>query len=398
MSQGQQFSHAFVARQPICDAAQRTFAYELLFRNSDANRATIVNGEKATADVVVNSFMEIGLERMVGSALAFINVTHDFIADGHCRALPKDRVVLEILEDTPEDFELTVELNRLRATGYRFALDDYTFAGAARTLLPYSTFVKVDLRQVDRASIERELPRLREQNQALLAEKVETREEFEFCKRVGFEYFQGYFFCRPDIVSTITIPANRASLFRLLAKLHNPEIDARELEAIVGEDLSLSYKLLRYINSAYLGLSSTIESVGHAVRLVGIDHIRMLASLLMLSTVNDKPKELITISLIRAKMCQLEASRLGFAKQEPFFTVGLFSALDAFLDCPMDQALNSLPLSDRIRHALLKGDGPLGEVLTKVLDYERNPLGSQGLTPAYWEAVDWQQQLLAQVH
>ena len=294
-------TQALVARQSIFDSRQKTFAYELLFRNSLVNAATVLNGESATANVIVNSFMEFGMERMVGTSLAFINVTRDFIVDGHCRALPKGRVILEILEDTVEDPELTAELKRLRSAGYRFALDDFNFAGPGRSFLPFSDFVKVDLRQTERSVIVKELPALRAAKQSLLAEKVETREEFEFCRECGFDYFQGYFFCKPDLMRTMAIPVNRVSLFRLLGQLHNPETRARELESIVGEDLSLSYKLLRYINSAFVGLNSTIESIGHAVRLVGINHIRMLASLILLTTVSDKPRELVTISLIRGK-------------------------------------------------------------------------------------------------
>ena len=390
-------TQALVARQSILDLHQKTFAYELLFRDSSVNAATIRNGESATANVIVNSFMEFGMERIVGTAMAFINVTRDFIVDGHCRPLPKERVILEILEDTVEDAELTAELNRLRSAGYRFALDDFTFTDEGRKLLPFSDFVKVDLRQTDRPTIVKELPALRETKQSLLAEKVETLEEFEFCRQCGFDYFQGYFFCQPDVMRTMAIPANRVSLFRLIGQLHNPETNARELESIVGEDVVLSYKLLRYINSAFVGLTSTIESIGHAVRLVGINHIRMLASLILLTTVSDKPRELVTISLVRAKMCELLAARMGFARDEAFFTVGLFSTLDAFLDRPMAEALESLPLSERIRAALLKREGPLGAVLSHVLEYETAPLGSESVNSVYWEAVDWQQQAVAQV-
>jgi len=391
-----------VARQPICDTSHRTFAYELLFRDSRLNRANVRNPERATADVIVNSFMEIGMDRMVGGKLAFINVTRDFIVSGHCKSLPKERVVLEILEDTTADFELIVELSRLRATGYRFALDDFAFKADEKSLLPYSDYVKIDLRETDRATIERELPSIYPLGVSLIAEKVETKDEYDFCSRMGFSYYQGYFFCRPHIMTGNSIAANRALIFRLLAELHNPEVNPRQMEEIVAQDVSLSYKLLRYINSAFIGLPHTIESVAHAVRMLGIDHVRNLASLIMLSTVNDKPRELIHVSLIRAKMCELIADRMGFDKKDSFFTVGLFSALDAFLDKTLAQAIASLPLSDRVRRALLGHEGHLGETLHMVLNYEQTCLEPDSLDrieisllhESYWQAVDWHHAVL----
>jgi len=388
-----------VARQPICDRNQRTFGYELLFRNSATNAALIGNPESATADVIVNSLMEIGLDRLVGSSVGFINVTRDFIVGGYCHALPRDRVILEILEDVSPDQELITEVQKLRKLGYRFALDDFTFQEKAKLLLPLGDIVKVDLRQSSRETIQTERVELQRTNKIMLAEKVETREEFEFSKECGFVYFQGYFFCRPDLFSKVAIPVNRVQLFRLLAELNKPDITPSHLAKTIGEDLSLSYKLLRYINSAFLSLPHQIESIGHAVQMVGLHHIRMLASLVLLSTIDEKPKELITVSLIRAKMCELLAVRFKYEPGESFFTVGLFSSLDAFLDKPIETALESLPLSDRIRDALIGYSGDLGRVLKMVVDYEqtcldRDSADFQVLEDVYWRAVDWQSELI----
>ena len=163
----------------------------------------------------------------------------------------------------------------------------------------------MDLRQVDRDQLVREMPSLRLLPAALLAEKVETEEEFEFCKALGFQYFQGYFFCRPNIVSVTTMPTNRLALCKLLSKLYQADVTSAEVEALIGEDPALSYRLQRYINSASLGISRKIESIKHAVRMVGLDHIRTLASMVMLSSLEDKPRELFKTSLIRARMCQI---------------------------------------------------------------------------------------------
>jgi EAL and modified HD-GYP domain-containing signal transduction protein len=395
-------NEVFVARQPICALNQKTLGYELLFRNSFENRAVIGDADLATAQVIVNSFMEIGLDKIVGSSLAFINVTREFILGDNCRSLPSDRVVLEILEDTIPDLELINALTALSAAGYRFALDDFDFGPRTRPLIPFCDFVKVDLRAVQRANIEDQLRSLVKVK--LLAEKVETQEEYDFCKRVGFEYFQGYYFCKPHIVHGTKIPTNKVSLFRLLAKLSDPEVSSRDIETVVSEDVSLSYRLLRYINSAYVGLKKKVDSVAHAVRMVGTEHIRRLASLIMLTSIDGKPRELVVLSLVRAKMCELVAMRMGFPHKDAFFTVGLFSTLDAFLDCSMVEAMDKLPLSDEIHKALIEGTGHLGEVLQCVIAYERAQLDprkikldSISLRNAYIESVGWGDQFITRL-
>jgi EAL and modified HD-GYP domain-containing signal transduction protein len=369
---------AVVARQPICDRDQNTFAYEFLFRKPEELAATIDNPDRATAQVIVNSFMEIGLDRMAGRSMAFINVTREFILENYCRSLPKDRVVFEILEDTKVDDVLLRSVAALTKEGYTFALDDYTFEDRMQPLLPFCRFIKVDARQTTPDIVTAKVGALKKLKVKLLAEKLETADEFDFYKQQGFEYFQGFFFCKPRIFSSARISRNRVAVSRLLAKLHQPGVDTHDIENAVSEDLSLSYQLLRYINSAAIALPKQIESIGHAVRLVGMDQIRLLASLMMLASVDDKPQELLTTSLVRARMCELVAQQHNYPNANAYFTVGLFSTLDAFLDCRLDEALKLLPLSDSIRGALLTYDGTLGTVLKRVLSYETGD----------WEALD----------
>lgn len=396
---------AVVARQPICDRDQNTFAYELLFRKPEGTSAVIDNADRATAQVVVNSFMEIGLDRMAPRSTAFINVTRDFILENFCRSLPKDRVVFEILEDTQPDTELLTAVDQLTRDGYVFALDDYTFEDRMEPLLPYCRFIKVDVRQTGLDVVAKKIGALRRYPVKLLAEKVETVVEFDFYKEEGFEYFQGFFFCKPKIFSSARISRNRVAVCRLLAKLHQPDVDTHDIEKIVSEDLSLSYQLLRYINSAAIGLPKVIESIGHAVRLVGTDQIRLLASLMMLASVDEKPQELLTTSLIRARMCELVAQQQNLPNTNAHFTVGLFSTLDAFLDCRLDEALKLLPLSDGIRTALLSHEGTMGGVLGRVLSYETGDwqaldelrADSEPLGRAYLRAVEFGENLMQQI-
>ena len=396
---------AVVARQPICDRVQNTFAYELLYRKPGETTAIIDDQERATAQVIVNSFMEIGLERMAGQATAFINVTKDFILGNHCRSLPAGRVVFEILENTQPDSELLNAVNALTRDGYVFALDDYTFEDRMKPLIPYCRYIKVDARQVSPDLLGPNVEGLRQFPVKLLAEKVETPGEFAFYKDLGFEYFQGYFYCKPKAFSSTKISRNRIAISRLLAKLHQTDVHTRDIEKIVSEDLSLSYQLLRYINSAAFSLPKQVESIGHAVRMVGTEHIRRLASLMMLASVDDKPRELLKTSLIRAKMCELLAQRQHYTNAEAHFTVGMFSALDAFLDCSMQEALTQLPLSDEIRAALLHHDGQLGGVLEQVLSYEtgdwdaldRLRADTAPLSRAYWHALEFGESLMQQI-
>ncbi len=396
---------AVVARQPICDRAHNTFGYELLYRNSRENSAVIDDQERTTAEVIVNAFMEIGLERMVGNATAFINVTREFILGNHCRALPPGRVVFEILENTEIDLPLINAVNALARDGYAFAMDDYTFEERVKPLLPYCRYVKVDVRQSPPEVVTRRIAELREFPVRLLAEKVETPEELAFYRDLGFEYFQGYFYCKPRLFSTARMPRNRVAISQLLAKFHKPDVRSRDIEKIVCEDLSLSYQLLRYINSAAFSLPRQIESIGHAVRMVGTDHIRRLATLMMLAGMDDKPRELVTTSLVRAKMCELLAQRLNYSNPETHFTVGMFSTLDAFLDCSLREALTQLPLTNEIRDALLHHDGELGLVLERVLTYETGDWSALDalradtapLAQAYWRAMEFTENLIRQI-
>ena len=204
-----------------------------------------------------------------------------------------------------------------------------------------------------------------------LAAHVETHDDFEFAHGVGFDYFQGYFFCKPHITRK-DIHLNRLATMRLLARLRDPAVDAQELGELISQDVSLAFKLLEFANSAYVGLSGKVESISHGVGLVGVERIRNWASLLMFSRMEDKPRELMITAVIRARMCEALGEASNQARKASFFTVGLFSVLDAVLDCPMRQALDVLPLSDEICDALIDSRGPLGEVLRCVLAYEQN--------------------------
>lgn len=388
---------AFVGRQPIYGQSIDVFAYELLFRNNEINRASFTDGDAATAQVMLNTFVEIGLDHIVDNHLAFINLTRDFVLGNYCVALPKDRVVLEVLENMGVDQELMDALQRLSKLGYRIALDDFVYHESLKPLVELADIIKVDVLELDRDTVAQHVKILRQYPVKLLAEKVETYEEFEICRDLGFDYFQGYFFCKPKVISVKPMPANRMAILALLTQLQNPTIEISQLERIIQEDLTLGSKVLRYINSAFFEMPKQIDSIDQAVYMVGTDRLRTWASLLMLARIEDKPVELLVTAIVRARMCEQLALAHHVRDVDQYFTVGLFSILDGLLDQPLEDIIPTLPLGSDMRQALIDRTGPLGMTLECVLAYERGDWDTvlcQGVEvetvkAAYLEAISW---------
>jgi EAL and modified HD-GYP domain-containing signal transduction protein len=278
--------------------------YELLFRDSAVDRAIFSDGDQATAEVILNTFMDIGLDEVVGRNLAFINFGRNLIMANYCESLPRERVVFELLESIEPDEALLKRLSQLKNAGYRIALDDFICADPYFRLLENVQYVKLDMLATDRKMVENSVATLKKFPVKLIAEKVETREDFQFCRDLGFDYFQGYFFCRPELVTSHRLPVNRLATIRLITKLNNPDIKMKELEEALSQDVALSYKLLRYANSAVCGLPREIESIRHAVVLVGLERMRIWASLILFSGLEDKPRDLIVTGATRARMCE----------------------------------------------------------------------------------------------
>lgn len=390
-------SDIFVGRQPIYDRQLNVVAYELLFRSrGDVNQAEITDGNQATSQVVHDAFMEIGLDLLVGSKRAFINLTRDFILQDYTALFSTDRVVLEVLEDIVIDAELIEAVRGLSAQGYTIALDDFVYYEHLRPLVEVADIVKVDILALTRPELQRCVAQLSRYNVQLLAEKVETRDAFAVCQELGFDYFQGFFLCQPDIVTGERSPANRTVLLNLLAKLQNPQTAVHELDSILRQDVALSYKLLRLIN-ADPGTPRAVESIHQALSGLDAKFIAAWGSLLMLADIDDKPHELMVTAMVRGKMCELLAEAMGVPGRERFFTVGLFSVLDAMLDSSMADILPSLPLARDVAQALLQHTGVLGQTLQCVLAYERRDwdhldtlgLKRRTIRDAYLNALTW---------
>lgn len=362
-----------IGRQSIFDRQQNIMGYELLYRTEESlDRAIITNGDQATSQVIVNSIMDMGLDRLVGQHTAFINLTRCFINGQISLPFGPDQVVLEMLEDIEPTEEVVKGLRALEKRGYVIALDDFTYSESHRVLLDKAHIVKLDVMGLKPEELESRVKKLKNYNVKLLAEKVETQEEFQHCLSLGFEYFQGYFLCRPEIVEGRRLPVNRIAIINLIIELQDKNTEIGHIADMIQQEISLSYRLLRLINSAAFSLNREVKSIKHALTILGFRMIRDWTRLLLLSQIDDKSPELIWHALFRAKMCEA----IGFCIQpdrvDQFFTVGLFSVLDALMGAPLEELLETLPLEQEVKDALLnRGDSELTQVLNLVVAYDR---------------------------
>jgi EAL and modified HD-GYP domain-containing signal transduction protein len=385
--------HSYVARQPIFDRRLGTFGYELLFRRAGPNDAQAEDADAATATTLLTIMADIGLDSLVGSRLAFVNVTRRFLLDGHAALLPPDRVVLELLDDLPADGDVVAAARNLAATGRVLALGNFSFRPDNEPLLEHVRIVKLDVGALTPRELKEHVERLAGRGKQLLAEKVGTHEEHARCLKLGFDFFQGYFFCQPTTHRGRTIPSNRLSRLKLLARLQDPEVDRDELAAIIGVDVGLSYRVLRYVNSAASGLRRRIDSVTEALVFLGHRRLRSIATVIVLAESRDQPHELLVTALVRARTCEQLAPVAG-VEASAAFTAGLFSVVEALMDMPMQVVLEQLPFSADFNAALLEGAGALGALLGRVRDYERGELEAapedvEALARAYVDALEW---------
>jgi EAL and modified HD-GYP domain-containing signal transduction protein len=389
-------SEVFVARQPIFDRHLQVSGYELLFRGGRAaTQALVADGEAATATVLLNSFTDIGLERIVGRAPAWLNVSRAFVLDGLAGLVPPDGVVLELLENETIDEPLIEAVAELAGQGYRFALDDFERDPHGDPLVGLVDIVKLDLLALGRDRFLTRVRQLEPLGVTVVAEKLESYADYRFCRKLGCELFQGYFFCRPELVQHDGVDANRLALLELLAALQDPDVDLPALERTIATDVSLSNRLLRYINSAFFGLRQQVRSISQAIALLGIENLKRWASLSVFASVSDKPAELTVTALIRARFCELAGAHARRpASGSELFTLGLFSVLDALLDRPISELLEQLPFPPDMCDALEHHDGEHGRLLDCVTAVEAGDFDhAHALVPSagrlYLDSVAW---------
>lgn len=390
-------SSILLARQPIFDADLNLYAYELLFRSTHENHSSVssIDGDKATTEVINRTFLELGIERVLGNKRGFINLTRSFLTGERSLPFDSSQIVLEVLEDIEIDDTVIKSVQELSEQGYIIALDDFIFKEELRPIVQAASIIKIDLLALTEEELIEHVEILKQEDVQLLAEKVETAEQFELCKKLGFELFQGYFFCKPIIINDRPLPDNKASALRILSELQKENIAIENIEALISQDASLSYKLLRTLNSAAMGLPRQIDSIRQGIMMLGIQTIKSWVTIIAYSDVDAATSELLTTALVRAKMAEILADAFE-CNAETAFLVGLFSPLDAILQKPMIDLLNTIPLNESVKQALLHGEGNLGNLLRFVVPYEQNEvmcipdhISIEQLNNAYIEATEW---------
>jgi EAL and modified HD-GYP domain-containing signal transduction protein len=388
-----------VARQPIFDAGWDVIAYELLYRPLP-DAVDPVNPEAMTAGVLASAFSELGLDLLVGDRRAHINVTRDFLLD--VRPLPLDprRTVIELVEDQVVDRQLVAAVKEAVDAGFTIALDDFRYAPHLKPVLDLATIVKLDVRALTPDELEAEVRKLEPRNLTLIAEKIETAEEYELCRELDFHAYQGYFFALPELSRTAVTPTRELGTLTALAAT-DAETPLEELEEIVRRDAGLSHKLLRYANSAHVSPLRPITSLRHALTMIGAVAIRRWALLLALSGLRDTPSHLLDVAMLRARMSELLAPSMQ-AGPDRAFTAGLFSLLDAMTGRDMEDLVAELQFDDRLAGAIVNREGPEGVVLQATLAYERGAFDvaaeftrPEVLADAYTKAIRWSTQLTA---
>ncbi|MBK8509603.1 MAG: HDOD domain-containing protein [Candidatus Competibacter sp.] len=370
----------YFARQPIYNQNFQVEGYELFYRQTaGAESAQFFDAEIATSQIVLNTVTEVGLEQIVGPHKAFINIAREFVVGGYLQMFASPQLVYEVTGSIVVDEPLLETLRQLRGQGYHFVLDDYTDNEAYQALLEIADCVKIDMLMTSEQEVRRLAPLLRQRGVRLMAECIETQDVQELCQSLKFDFYQGYHFSQPKMLKfSGVVPANQLVVLQLVAKLHQPETDLKDIEALIRQDVSLSYKLLRYINSAYFNLPRRIDSIHRAIVLLGTRNVRIWATLMSLANLDQHRSDLITVALERAKMCELLAEAMGIKQKESGYTVGLLSVLDAITQAPMELVLKTLPLEEEINDALLHHKGLLGRILACALAYER----------CDWESLD----------
>jgi EAL and modified HD-GYP domain-containing signal transduction protein len=382
-----------LARQPIFDADLRLQAFELLYR-AVGEDGRPVDGGKATATVLVAALADVGLQRLVGEQRAFLNVDREFLMAFRPLPLPADRIILELVEDQVVDDDLIAVLAELKAAGFSLALDNFDYRPEYEPLLELADIAKLDVQALSPERQAENIDRLRERGVEIIAEKVETRDELEQCRRLGITTFQGFFFERPELVEGRPTPTLRLGALAELLEAEDDDFDA--VEALIRHDVGVSHKLLRLANSAHVAPRHQVRSIRHALALIGGRTVRRWTTLLMLAEARGHAHELLVTALIRARCCEVRAWRVAEADADRAFTAGLFSVADALLDTPLEEVLEALPFDEAMTAALLEHKGPEGRILKAVVDYEHGRFDDAaadrdvtGLSDSYYDAVEW---------
>jgi c-di-GMP-related signal transduction protein len=401
----------FLARQPILDRRQEVFAYELLFRDGIQNNCDGLNMELASTSVLDTSFL-IGLEKITEGRRMFVNCPRDFLLRGYVSLFPRDAIVVELLETIQPDEEVITACFALKQEGYLIALDDFVDTPDWAPLVELADFIKVDFRLTSREEQHAMAVRYAKKGIRMLAEKVETHEEFTAGLKLGYSLFQGYFFCRPEIMQHHDLPSFKLAYLDLLRAATATEFDIDLLASKIKRDASITFRLLRYLNSAAFGLRAEIHSIPHALSLLGERELRKWIAVVSVGVLADgKPGELMVVPLVRGRFCELLAPLVRLGNQSnDLFLLGLLSVMDAILDQPVEEILTDLPVRREIKEALIDRRGAYRDLLDiaiahETADWDRvtaleNSMGIKAgqIPDLYISAVDWASALRRGIH
>lgn len=400
----------YAARQPILNRDKELIGYELLFRDGVDNVFPNIDGDEATTRLIEGSQFNFGLEDLTDNKPAYINFTLETLLKGYPTLLGKDTIVVEILETIQPGKRLLAIVKNLKDKGYTIALDDYIHQPVWRHFYPFIDIIKIDFLSSEAESIKEVIEAIKPfPHIKLLAEKVETHEKYQLALDLGFSYFQGFFFSKPEMVQSKTLPPSEMALAELLYETSSVDLNLKKITEVFERDVNLSYKLLRYSNSAAFKRRAEISTIKQALIVLGSEEIKRFLSLLFAAQVAaDKPAELIRLSLTRARFAELLAISHGkFRDTGMAFLTGMMSLMDAILDEEMSSVMNKLPLANDIKVALLKDEGLLASYLRLVKQYEQanwqnaNEIQQAlGLKPeevpdAYHDAVNWANEQMA---
>ena len=392
----------YLGRQPIYDAKRDIRGYELLYRRAAGDTSAFFpDADQASAEVLLQAFLEIGLPAVSPLQPVFINHTRHLLTVDPI--LPADRCVIEVLEDVAPDAETLDALRHLKGLKYRIALDDFVYSEEHVSMIELADFVKLDLQALGAARFQEQFDLLRPFGVPIIAEKIESEAEFRWCRELGCVRFQGYYLRRPETLSGRRIPSNRLSVLSVLSKCSDLETTARVIADTIARDAPLTYGLLRLANSALHARRNEIHSPAQAVTMLGMDFVSRWATLLALAGNDDCPAGYLEAALQRARMSELVGTTLNCCASECYVT-GLLSTLDSVFNEPLAGLVEPLPIDIRFKRALLEREGELGAVLDCVLAYEagvwtpnETPTTTEYMQKAFWDAAEYAHRMMAQM-
>jgi EAL and modified HD-GYP domain-containing signal transduction protein len=394
-------TNAFLVRQPVFDKDMEVYAYDLLYGQREQGGSA---DNVESSQVMLNAFLDIGIETISEDSFSIVKVTKDFVEGKLPLPFPPHNVFLELPDDVFKPDMSLEPLEKLRVKGFKLACANVDSLADIEGVLAHVDLLRLDFSAWTKEQLALSIPQLLSYSAKLLVININTQDDFSYCLDLGVELYQGRFISEPVVVSGNTLKPNRMSLLSVLKELEDPDCDISVLEDLISQDVTLSYKILRIINSAFYGFRRKIDSVKQAVVSLGLTVIRDWFIIISLTNIDDKPQSLMFQTLQRARMMQLLADVMGVNK-DTGFTVGLFSSIDAIMDQPMEAVLKALPLSHEITEALMEREGVFGELLNIVVHYEEgdwkyiNSIGfeTSELSTYYFESMLWTRELFEQI-